>query len=129
MNNNLSFQQKLNTKYYYDVKIPYPGILGKKYDDAEILIKKSFIGTFEEIQKEIERVKTEIKAEYDKTRRDIWETENRLKEEFKRDIEEDYGTGNNSKKDLLFNKAWEMGHGNGYNSVKDYYDNLVDLIL
>jgi hypothetical protein len=52
----------------------------------------------------------------------------RLFQLFKKDIEEEFNTTSNPKKDLLFSKAWSMGHASGYNSVYGYYEDLVDLI-
>ena len=35
---------------------------------------------------------------------------------------------NNPRKDLLFSKAWELGHSSGWESVISYAEDLVDLI-
>ena len=38
------------------------------------------------------------------------------------------GVSNNPKKELLFSKAYELGHSFGNCDIKSYYEELVDLI-
>ncbi len=45
-----------------------------------------------------------------------------------RDLELVHGTGKNPKANLLFAKAWELGHSSGYHEVVIYYNDLVELI-
>lgn len=47
---------------------------------------------------------------------------------FKKCIYHEFGVENNPKKDLLFEKAWELGHSGGYDEVYNYFGDLVDLI-
>lgn len=49
-------------------------------------------------------------------------------EQFKHDLYEDSGVENNPKRDLLFSKAWELGHSSGFTEVVCYFNDLVDLI-
>lgn len=48
---------------------------------------------------------------------------------FKNDLFNELGIENNPKRELLFSKAWEMGHSSGYYSVFEHAEDLVDLIL
>jgi hypothetical protein len=52
-----------------------------------------------------------------------------LEAKFKRDLEREFGLEHHSKKDLLYEKAWNLGHSCGLNEVYSYYEDLVDLIL
>jgi hypothetical protein len=48
--------------------------------------------------------------------------------EFKAALEEHYKVTNNPKKELLYVRAWELGHSAGLHEVEGIYDDLVDLI-
>ncbi len=54
--------------------------------------------------------------------------ESRLTEMFKTDLYEEYGVSDNPKRNVLFSKAWSMGHSSGLNEVLNYFDDLVELI-
>jgi len=47
---------------------------------------------------------------------------------FKADLEEEYGTKDNPRKDVLYRKAYDLGHSYGYQSVEAHYSELVELI-
>ena len=49
--------------------------------------------------------------------------------EFRKDLEAIYGPGGTQKQqDILFEKAWEDGHAEGYNAIVGVYCDLVELI-
>lgn len=52
----------------------------------------------------------------------------RLEAQFRADLTDEYGMTGHPKADLLFSKAWQMGHSAGYGEVASYYDDLVDLV-
>jgi hypothetical protein len=54
--------------------------------------------------------------------------EARLHAEFRADLESAYETTGNPKKDLLFSKAWDIGHSAGFAEVASYYGDLVELV-
>jgi hypothetical protein len=56
------------------------------------------------------------------------EDSRRLNEEFKREVFETLDIVDNPKAEMLYSKAWDSGHSNGYSEV--YYEalDLVDLI-
>lgn len=56
------------------------------------------------------------------------EEQRRLRDEFEADIAAYYAMSDHPKKDLLFNKAWEDGHANGYQSVTICYAKLLELV-
>ncbi len=48
--------------------------------------------------------------------------------QFRKDIEEEYGTAGHPKAQRLFDIAWDLGHGSGLYEVDLHYNDLVDLI-
>lgn len=52
----------------------------------------------------------------------------RLDKQFRVDLFAELGITNNPKRDLLFEKAWDMGHASGYEEVANYALDLVELI-
>jgi hypothetical protein len=52
----------------------------------------------------------------------------RLETKFRDDLEEEYDMVGHPKADILFSKAWQMGHSAGYGEVASYYDELYDLV-
>jgi len=51
-----------------------------------------------------------------------------LRRKFKKELEEEFATVNNPKKDVLFSKAYERGHSSGMEEVYNVYADLVELI-
>ena len=49
--------------------------------------------------------------------------------EFRKALEDDYGTSGNPKADKLWDIAWAEGHANGYSEVEMHYETLYELIL
>lgn len=52
----------------------------------------------------------------------------RLEAEFKRDLEAAEGLENHPKRDLLYAKAFDLGHSAGYHEVANYYSDLAELL-
>jgi hypothetical protein len=52
-----------------------------------------------------------------------------LEAEFRRDLEVHYDMVGHAKADLLYGKAYEMGHSGGMQEVASYYSDLVELVL
>lgn len=61
-------------------------------------------------------------------KQDYWYETGKVDHEFKEALEKEYGTAGNPKAELLWCKAWEMGHSSGYSEVENYYLDLVELI-
>jgi hypothetical protein len=51
-----------------------------------------------------------------------------LEAEFRRDLEVTYDMVGHVKADLLYGKAYEMGHSAGFQEVASYYSDLVELV-
>lgn len=54
--------------------------------------------------------------------------ESRLKDEQKQKLAQDNGLVGNPKLDLLYDKAWEIGHANGFSEVEFWFEDLAELI-
>lgn len=54
--------------------------------------------------------------------------ENRLVQQFKNDLFEEFDVTNNPKRDLCYAKAWEHGHSAGLAEVANYFSDFVELI-
>lgn len=52
----------------------------------------------------------------------------RLMKLFQSDLADEFGVEHNTKRDLLYSKAWERGHASGLSEVYNSYLDLVDLI-
>lgn len=52
----------------------------------------------------------------------------RIIEVFKQDLFVELGLVDNPKKDLLFSKAWDLGHSNGFSEVYVYAVDLAELV-
>lgn len=52
----------------------------------------------------------------------------RIQDLFKSDLEKEFGTAKNPKREKLFEKAWEDGHSEGYSAVYSAYQSLVELV-
>lgn len=53
----------------------------------------------------------------------------RLQNEFRRDLIEDYGISSHPKANKLFDTAWDLGCSIGYHAVKDYFQDLINLVI
>lgn len=66
--------------------------------------------------------------DYKKAREAYYDNVSDCHNRFRQDLFEDLDIVDNSKRDLLFSKAWELGHSSGYNEVYNYACDLVELI-
>lgn len=54
--------------------------------------------------------------------------ENKLRQLFKTELESEFGTASHPKANKLFEIAWSDGHAEGYESVANRYEELVELL-
>jgi hypothetical protein len=52
-----------------------------------------------------------------------------LEAEFQHDLEVEYHMVGHHKAELLYGKAWQMGHSSGLHEVANCYANLVELVI
>lgn len=51
-----------------------------------------------------------------------------LEDVFRADLEAEFDMVGHDKADLLYSKAWQMGHSGGMQEVANYYSDLVELV-
>ncbi len=121
----LSVRQKIDMNVY-SPKTPYPGAvrrpayLSKKAYDLTVLEAASMKKDKEEYDAAVAAVAELRKAYQNEVRA--------CEDQFKIDLEVEYGLVGHPKADLLFSKAWEMGHSSGFGEVLNYYDELSELV-
>lgn len=120
----------------YDNNVTYPSkndyTFCKIFDKNGNLIKEDI--TYNEVislglLKNNQIVKYFNEVEYRKQMNAYYNEESRIVNQFKQDMFVELDIENNEKRELLFSKAWEMGHSSGYDEIKNYMIDLVDLIL
>jgi hypothetical protein len=71
----------------------------------------------------------ENRVHYSPEYRDMYrDVSHRLNQEFKDDLEQEFGLVGHKKAQLLFDLAWEQGHANGNLSVLYHYE-LMSVLL
>lgn len=81
-----------------------------------------------EAKEKQDRLQAELKGVKREEQRKANEEAGRRADELRARLERDNGVVGNPKADLLWSKAWELGHANGLSEVECYYDDLVELI-
>jgi hypothetical protein len=107
----------------YKVQKPYPATVNRpKYPSGSptSLEVMEFAKKLEQYEKE--------KEQRDKEVQEYRVEEGKMREKFKSDLFKEFGIESNPKRDLLFSKAWELGHSDGFASVANYAQDLVELI-
>ncbi|CAM6054528.1 unnamed protein product [Sphagnum tenellum] len=82
-----------------------------------------------DIQLKIATCDYKSKVPYSKaTRAEYRADTRRLINEFRVDLENEFGLTNHPKAELLFEKAWDRGHAGGFQEVYHHYDDLSELL-
>ena len=122
--------QKIESGYYKSPK--YPKKSDYQMSDAKITAFKNAVEQNLIVGEQKDKIQQEIwqgTSAYNEARF-VYRTEaNRIENEFKRDLLEEFGVSDHPKGELLFEKAWERGHSAGYMEVYGVFDDLVELIL
>lgn len=95
----MNFQEKLQSNYYSSNTYPYVSASEAKSNPTKAAVREKYLADYH--------------------RRDT---------EFKADAFEELGITDNPKAELLYQKAYEIGHGSGYHEIYVQMDDLVDLI-
>jgi len=56
-----------------------------------------------------------------------YEEQDKLKNQFRKDLIAEYRMTNHPKANKIFDKAWELGHSKGYEEVEYYFCDFVEL--
>jgi hypothetical protein len=123
-----TIEEKLARKYYSEVGVPYV----TKYDFVKQEVEHclaTFVGTQVQINEAKELAKKEGERKYAEAR-DLYNAARFAKEEeFFNDACEDLGIADEPYKRIIFAKAWEDSHSDGYSAVYHRMDSYVELIL
>lgn len=57
-----------------------------------------------------------------------YEKEAREKQAHKLELAKEHGLADHPKLDLLYEKAWQHGHANGWNEVAFWFEDLAELV-
>ena len=78
---------------------------------------------------EEELIRSKLEQEVQSIYKSMLQSNTDKMEEFKRDLFKDLDIEDNPKRELLYDKAWEMGHAYGFSEVYSKACDMVDLIL
>ena len=111
---------------YYKNNDPYP----KRADFFTKVkeVEETFVGTKAQIAEAIKNAEDEASKLYVDAVQAHKEKTRQLEDQFKADLEAEFGVENNPKKDKLYEKAWDRGHAYGLGDVYIAYADLVELI-
>lgn len=115
-----------NLREKYKPTMPYPD--RNKIRDRFFEGFDALVGTKQQLQDEENRLKKMVEEEHNKQLKLYYKSQVEAMERFKNDMFEELGITDNSKRNLLFEKAWEFGHSCGYESVAAYMCDMVELI-
>lgn len=114
----INYYKELNTPY--KCKAEFMGMVPRQIE--------KFVGTKSEIEAKEKELYEQAEEKYKLHCKRRREDQNAKTEEFKNDLAEENGVKNSPKLDLLWSKAWDMGHSSGFSEVKHYFEELVELI-
>ena len=81
-----------------------------------------------QLQAEIELEKEKIAEEKHTKFLEAMRKQSEEEEKFRVELLEEYGVTNHPKAGLVYSMAWERGHSSGYDSVRQEFEELVELI-
>lgn len=104
----------------YPVRPPEPVVLRKRAAELTADELANFTATKERHEQSIEAFNAA---------RVVYNQETgRLQNQLRLDLEDEHGVSGNPKAGLLWDKAWDRGHGSGLGDVISVYGDLVELI-
>lgn len=124
----ISFEDKLRSGYYTRIGFSKSRFGAIERSLISQQVKEKFVGTFNEIQAEIDKKIGEAKENHEKRLIEYYEKEKQLLDEFKRDMIENSGLTNHPKVEECYKLAWEFGHEEGLQSVASFFDKLDELL-
>lgn len=117
----------------YKEKVPFPSksdftvIYG--YSAGKVVFEVSPKELTSELQNKAATTETVLDKEAFNAAMSAYRAEtSRVYKQFHDDLLEEYDVTEHPKAELCFDKAWERGHSNGFESVFNAFDDLVELI-
>jgi len=124
----LSFSDKLKSGYYINVKLPQRKFGAEERRAISDAVKNNFVGTFQQIQEEIDKKINEAKHLAEEINEKYYQRQRDLMDEFKRDLIADHNLTNHPKADKCYFLAWDLGYSVGLHEVSKYFSELKTLI-
>jgi hypothetical protein len=107
-------------------EVPWP-----RYEDIKNAamedFKVNFVGTVDQLHKMEKAVETSSKERYRNARKEYNDKVNELEDELKELVRDDFGMAKEVF-DILWNKAYEQGHSEGYECVISEAEELYDFV-
>lgn len=94
-----------------------------------VYVKHAFDPYLIDSKTEEELIRSKLEQEVQSIYKSMLQSNTDKMEEFKRDLFKDLDIEDNPKRELLYDKAWEMGHAYGFSEVYSKACDMVDLIL
>lgn len=94
-----------------------------------VYVKHAFDPYLIDSKTEEELIRSKLEQEVQSIYKSMLQANTDKMEEFKRDLFKDLDIEDNPKRELLYDKAWEMGHAYGFSEVYSKACDMVDLIL
>lgn len=121
-------------EYYSNVPVEFPE--RDDYTTCYLYSKGKVIykGNIKEIRKKYKNSSNMVTEKdfdrdaYTAARKKYSDAQNKLVEEFKNDLFEEYGVENNPKREKCYALAWEHGNSSGFSNIDMYFSEFVELI-
>lgn len=82
----------------------------------------------QELQAEIVAIKKESQAEKAEKARQRWERQAKERQDLKDELAETHGLNKDAKFEKAWIMAWDHGHSEGYDRVREVFEDLAELI-
>ena len=106
-------------------EIPYPNRDHIKQDLVEN-VKRTFVGTYNQIQVAIKQAEEDSKTEYNRQSDEQRERVKAVNLEFKEWLFEMYGNTDNKVNEVVYDEAWDEGHAYGFQEVANKFQNIMN---
>ena len=96
------------------------------YAEMKKEVEETFVGTLSEINKKLESIKQEANELSKKGADERRKLSDLLEEKFKNYLFDNNSFLSEEQKEIVWNKAWDKGHAEGYENVEWHFDDLAD---
>jgi hypothetical protein len=104
MDNTVEKDAQYFINQFDNLKVPSAQDISKKMVEG---VKNTFVGTYAEIERQIEKAKEDAKEEYSKAMVKYWEDRKKIDDDFKLYLFKKLGTDNNEINEIIYNQATE----------------------
>ena len=98
------------------------------YAELKKDIEENFVGTLAQINSELEKAKQQSDEIMRQNRDEYYKLSNQIEEKFKKYLFNQNFNFSKKQNQLIFNKALEKGHSDGYYNVEWHFNDLADFV-